>query len=356
MAKLVVYSAAEQVAEYLRGELSAGTWSGQMPGGDKLAAELGVGRDTVEAALKTLEKDGFLINQGRRRGRLISLPAGFKSAKRLRVGVLLDEESNRRLDYVVAFEHELAEAGHAVIHTPRAMSEMGMNVRRISQVVTRIEADAWLVLAGSRGILEWFEGRKTPVFALFGRRRSLRIAGVGPNKVSATNEAVAVLAGLGHRRIVLLTRERQRWPQPGYSERAFLSALAANGITPGPYHLPDWEESIDALHARLDSLFQLTPPTALIIDEAPFFVAAQQFLVRRGVKVPEDVSMVCNDSDPAFAWCKPAVSHIHWDGRPAVRRILQWASNVSRGRKDLRQTLTPAEFVHGGTIGPAKEG
>jgi hypothetical protein len=28
---------------------------------------------------------------------------------------------------------------------------------------------------------------------------------------------------------------------------------------------------------------------------------------------------------------------------------------LSRGRKDLRQTLTKAEFVEGGTVGPAFE-
>jgi len=29
-----------------------------------------------------------------------------------------------------------------------------------------------------------------------------------------------------------------------------------------------------------------------------------------------------------------------------------WAANVSRGKEDRRQTMTKAEFVEGGTIGP----
>ena len=44
-------TAAEQVAEHLRMELSRGRWSGSMPGGDPLARELRVGRNTVETAL-----------------------------------------------------------------------------------------------------------------------------------------------------------------------------------------------------------------------------------------------------------------------------------------------------------------
>jgi len=58
---------------------------------------------------------------------------------------------------------------------------------------------------------------------------------------------------------------------------------------------------------------------------------------------------------PAFAWCQPTVAHLRRGSRPVVRRIVRWANNVSRGKKDQRQTLTPAEFVHGGTIRPVRE-
>jgi DNA-binding LacI/PurR family transcriptional regulator/biotin operon repressor len=354
MLPLVILSASEQVAAHLRTALVNRIWSGMMPGGDRLAAELGVGRDTVEAALKQLENEGFLVNQGRRRGRLIALPINGNTSKRLRLAILLDEESNRRLDYVVSLMHELEQAGHVVTTPPRAMSELGMDVKRIAAMAKNVEADAWMILGGSREVLEWFAMRDAPVFAIFGRRRSLGIAGVGPDKVTALKKVVDALTSLGHRRIVLITKKRRLSPSPGHFEVSFLDFLTAHGITPGSYHMPEWEESIDGLHQRLESLFKLTPPTALIIDEAPVFVATQHFLARRGLAVPEHVSLVCTDADPAFDWCKPPVSHIRWNSRPVVRRILQWAANLSRGRSDLRQTLTPAEFVRGGTIGPAK--
>jgi hypothetical protein len=35
-----------------------------------------------------------------------------------------------------------------------------------------------------------------------------------------------------------------------------------------------------------------------------------------------------------------------------VRRVVRWAANVSHGKQDLRQSLTKAKFVPGGTIGP----
>ena len=46
------------------------------------------------------------------------------------------------------------------------------------------------------------------------------------------------------------------------------------------------------------------------------------------------------------------VSHIRWDSGPVVNRVVQWAHHVAHGKTDRRQTLTKAEFVRGGTIGP----
>jgi DNA-binding LacI/PurR family transcriptional regulator len=230
-----------------------------------------------------------------------------------------------------------------------------MDLSRIKRLVQKTAADAWIVFTGSSEVLEWFSKQSEPAFALFGRRRGLPIPAVGPDKPPAMAAATRRLIELGHRRIVLLARTARRLPEPGAPERAFLKELADHGITPSSYNLPDWEDNMEGFHGILGSLFQHTPPTALIVDEASPFAAAQQILAERGLRVPKDVSLICTDDNAQFAWFRPSVAHIHWSSRPVVRRIVRWAANISRGRKDLRQTLTKAEFVEGGTIGPAPQ-
>lgn len=191
-----------------------------------------------------------------------------------------------------------------------------------------------------------------PVFALFGRRRQVDIAGAGPDKAPALRGMVRRLVDLGHRRIVLFVRHEQRHPVPGHQERAFLKELAAQGITTGAYHLPEWEETPEGLLSSLDRLQGVTPPTALIFDEGFVFAAAQQHLAQQGILAPRDVSLVCCDPPPsALGWIRPSVAHIRWDHRPLVRRIVQWVSNMAEGRKDIRQLGIRAEFVEGGTVG-----
>jgi LacI family transcriptional regulator len=353
MPQLQLLSSAGQVAAHLRAELVEGRLRGLMPGVLRLEADLGVNRKAIDAALKQLENEGLLVAQGPGRRRRIVLPDSLAESS-LRVAILLGEAADQAQGYMVELQHELMEAGHVAFFPPIWMVDLGMDARRIARLVRRTEADAWVIVAGSREVLEWFVAQRTPAFALFGRRRGLPLAGVGPDKPPATVAATRALIDLGHRRIVLLVRPRRRLPRPGASEQAFLDELAAHGLLVGDYHLPGWDETPQGFHACLEALFRITPPTALIVDEVPLFTATQQFLARRRLRVPEDVSLISTDADPAFDWCQPTISHIRWDTRPVVRRVVRWAANVARGREDLRQTLTPAEFIPGGTIGPVR--
>lgn len=356
MHRLRLVSSVEQVEAHLRAELAAGRWRGLMPGVLRLEAELGVNRKTVEAGLRMLEKEGLLAPQGAGRRRRIVPPKGAGVRLPLRVALLLYESVDAGLSYIVDLRHLLDEDGHTSFVAPRTLRDLDMDVRRVSRLVKETRADAWVVAAGSHDVLKWFADQPAiPAFALFGRRHGLPIAGIGPDKSPAFAAAARRLVGLGHRRICMLVRRERRLPEPGVPEKAFLSELESGGIRTGAYNLPDWEESAEGFRVRLDSLFRTTPPTALMIDGAGLFFAAQLFLMNRGLRVPGDVSLICADNAPHFAWCRPSITHIRWDSRPVVGRILRWASNISRGKPDVRQSLTRVELVPGGTIGPASE-
>ncbi len=347
-------SIAEQVASHLREELLRGRWSGTIPGRHQIAHELGLNNKTVAAALKQLEVEGLLVTQGAGRRRIIQLPPDLAPGRVLKIALLLHDPLDRGQGHMVDLQHLLTEAGHQVIVPARHLTDLRMDVRRVARLVQRTPADAWIVVAGSFEVLELFLTNRIPVFALFGRRRELLIPGVGPDKPPAYAAATRELIRLGHRRIVLMCAPERRIPEPGASERAFLAELAAHEIPLGRYQLPEWDGTIDDFHQRLESLFHYSAPTALIIDEAPLFAATLQFLGRHHLRVPEDVSLVCTDHADWFDALRPSVAHIRWDDRPVLRRILQWARNLSRGRQDIRQVETPAEFVPGGTIGEAR--
>lgn len=322
-----------------------------MPGRRILARELGVSHNTVQGALDLLEREGILVAKGVGRRREIAGPKDGPG-RIMRVGILLYELSDRKLDYTVDIRHALESAGHIAVFARKGLAELEMDVGRVKRLVEKTEVDAWVVYAASREVLEWFTEFNLPTFALFGRRRGLRIAGTGPDKISAMKESLHKLYDLGHRRIVMLAREERRKPYPGQFEQVFLDELEALGIPTGTYNLPDWEDDPSGLRHCLDSLFKHTPPTALIVQEALLFPAVQQHLAQRGLVAPRDISLVSCDCDPAYDWCQPPIAHIAWESEALARPIRRWVERLARGQDDRRQTFTKAEFIEGGTIGP----
>jgi hypothetical protein len=58
------------------------------------------------------------------------------------------------------------------------------------------------------------------------------------------------------------------------------------------------------------------------------------------------------NDDPSLAWFKSTITHVIMDTRPWVKRVVRWASNISRGKVDLHNGPTHATLVEGRTIGP----
>lgn len=352
MKPIRLFSAKEQVAEALRNKLIGGHWSGTLPGIYQLSNELGVSRRMVEGAIALLEKQGLLINQGAGRQRVISLPE-YSERREMRVKILLYEDEDRHIERFLLLQSSLNQAGFTTAFADKTLLDMDMKVRQVAKFVEKTEADAWIVVAGSTDVLAWFSKQHRPAFAWFGRiaSGSIKLASTFPVKTPAMKEIINQLVELGHSRIVMLVREERLKPSPGALERNFLSELQHHGIAASSYNLPVWKNNLESFRSCLDSLYCVTPPTALILSEPVLFWSALQHLALQGIQSPRDISLACLDPDPTFAWARPEVTHIYWDTKPMIRQILRWAEQVRRGNDCRQVTKIKAKLHRGGTMG-----
>ena len=342
----------QQVAASIRQDLLNGRWVETLPGRDQLSQELEVNHKTVAAALVMLENEGLLVNLGAGRKRRIQIGNTGPRKSELRIAFLHHTPPNQTDPWVLAMKQRLLDIGHRPFSARKSLTELGMDARRIARMVKSTAADAWFVSAGSKDVLDWFATQKVPVFCFAGVRHDIPLAGTGPDKVPPFVVATRHLLELGHSKISFLCRKQLRQPQRSKAIQAFLDELEGAGIDTGPFNLPDWAESGEEFSDCLESLFKVTPPTALILDEPFLFHAGFHYLVRKGLRVPEDISLICTDPDPNFAWCRPSVAHVNWDYNLVVRRFIRWVNNLASGKEDRRQTFTKAEYVRGGTVGP----
>lgn len=346
-------STVEQLAAHLRAEITSGSLRDALPGVHRLAREMAVSTKTVVAAVRQLEKEGLVVSQGERRRSLIQSHAQHKK-EGLHVRVLRYDKGDENLPYLIDLMHRLREVGHQADYAPKSLQDLKMDPRKLARMVKAHPADVWIICAGSVDVLKWFADRPIPAFAMFGRMSGLDLPGVVPRKIPAMHAAVDRLVSLGHQRIVLLAREDHRVPEPALFEQAFLDRLRHHGIVVGSFNLPDWEETREGLSRILDSLFQYTPPTALFISEAQFFLGVYQYLAGRQIRVPEDLSLICTDPALSFDWCHLPVSHIEWNPKPVIRAVLKWLHGIVRGDEKKTQVRYRTKFIEGGTIGPAR--
>ncbi len=348
MPALRVTTVVEQVASHLRDELFRRKWAGQMPGSCSLAKELGVGHSSIEGALSMLEKEGLLVPQGTGRRRMIVLPEN-SAAPTLRIAALEYGPHAQYEDYYLKMLHSLAHNGHQPFYTEKTLSDLDMDVKRIARMAKKTKADVWIINSAHRKVLEWFVAEEIPIFSIFGASHGLPIAAIRSDQRVIFTCLQFILA-LGHRRIVFLVWRGRKRQHPGPLWLDILRELECHGIKTGPYTMPEWEDTPQGFQKMLESLFALTPPTALVIEEPPHFFAALQFCARRGLRVPQDISLICLQSSRDFEFCIPTVAHCRRDFTAIGRLVVRWVNNVALGKPNCRHHIIKAEFVEGGTI------
>ena len=149
------------------------------------------------------------------------------------------------------------------------------------------------------------------------------LSGVGIDQGAGAALAVGHLVGLGHRGIAHLAGPAE-WRDARDRERGWRDALQAAGLPEGPLVRGDWSAgsgsaAAEALHGcGASAVFCANDQMALGLLHA---------LHLRGVRVPEDVSVVGFDDIPEAAYFTPALTTVRQDfdalGRGLLARVEQ---------------------------------
>ena len=126
--------------------------------------------------------------------------------------------------------------------------------------------------------------------------------------------------------------------------------------SPGDYHTPDWEETPEGLDRLMEELFRLTPPTAILCLAAHTAYGVQAWLKARGLRIPQDLSLVSLWDDVACGWISPGLRIACPSDSGSARsnrRIRSWVRGVAMDKVDKIQTLIPLQLNDGNSIGPA---
>lgn len=157
--------------------------------------------------------------------------------------------------------------------------------------------------------LDLLEREGVPFVLLFNPVTRAGGSAVTVDNVAAARDIVERLIGLGHRRIAMIAGRAEVSDRSPLRRRGYEEALRRHGLTPGP----TVEVGFDTLdlEAACDDLFRGgRPPTALFCSTDMLGIAAIRAVLRRGLRVPADVSVVGFDGIAVGELISPSLATV----------------------------------------------
>ena len=154
-----------------------------------------------------------------------------------------------------------------------------------------------------------------------------RIASVSAAHTSGADQAMKHLLGLGHRRIAIISGPRG-WVATEDRRRGYHAALASAGILPDPALEVESNFEIDGgEQAAFQLLDMAEPPTAIFAFNDNHAIGALKAARIRGLRVPEDLSIVGFDDVEHATIVTPMLTTVRQPlaemGRTAVSLLMR---------------------------------
>jgi LacI family transcriptional regulator len=348
-------SLSAQAAEALERAIGEGTWQEFIPSERRLCELLQVSRPTIRTALQMLAKNGVIeIRQGRRNRLLPAARHSPHSASRL-IGIVtpvpFEQLSGSAYKIVSEMKIHLAEHGFTTETLVCPQKAAAASRRRLEDFLRRNRVFCCLLTSVNHDLQDWFATHALPCLVLGSCHPDIKLPSFDIDYRSVCRHAGGTLLAKGHRRIALVM------PDSGVagdlaSEQGFREAFAAPNHQDAAPMIVRHNGTVQHLALKLDSLFDSPQrPTALLVAKPAHGLSSLIHLLKRGLAVPDDVSIVCRDQDPLFEKVNPAISHyLTHDASFSHRLVRLMQQLVTQGYLPPEPTLIFPKHFTGGTL------
>jgi len=206
-------------------------------------------------------------------------------------------------------------------------------------------------------LLKYLYSQDIPVVALCSSTPDPRAVGVDSDHEAGIRALIAHLTELGHRRIAYIIDPNSD-RETHLRILTFRAALRERGLPVREDWIVPYAEENASAEAAVAQLFSgAAPPTALLTWND--FIAEEVYkaLRQRGLRIPEDVSVVGFDDTPSARTAVPALTTVRQDmvqmGRAAVDIAIEALAEEIRPEQN-RLILCPVQFIVRQSTAPPK--
>ena len=213
-----------------------------------------------------------------------------------------------------------ARAARYSVETVSSLDADAAGVREVVEGLLRQRVDAIVLIVVDIAVLEAVRGLdlSIPVVAAASApRRSPLIVSI--DQYRGARAAVRHLAELGHQRILHIAGP-QRAPDATERTRGWRDELAERRLAAVEPEYGDWSA---ASGYRVGSALDVEPDSAIFVANDHMSIGVLSALRERGIRVPEDVSVVGFDDVPEAGYLYPALTTVRQDFAALGELIMQ---------------------------------
>jgi len=245
-------------------------------------------------------------------------------------------------------------AYHIVLELIDADSDT--TIPQISRSISALRPDGVILTpphCDNAELVAWLDRQGIPC-ARVGHREGGGYVDVFMDDAGAMREVTRHLLDLGHRRIGFLAGPPSYGPSQ-LRARAFRETLAEAGLpeSAGPVGAGNFyfDLAVTVLETMLGAP---VPPTAIIADNDKMAFAALHVAADRGLKVPDDLSVVSFEDTPGVCFSVPPLSAIRQPTAAMIGQACARLIAMSRGEEGFGAFELPYAFVQRATTAPPR--
>ncbi|MBK7819773.1 MAG: LacI family DNA-binding transcriptional regulator [Tessaracoccus sp.] len=306
--------------------------------------EPGVGDETRQRIFDVATEIGYVRDEGAR---------GLRAANPTNVGVCFDTRQPFQLELVDGLYRAMADSMSQLVLSGRSEDR---SEREAIDSLVAFRSGVLVLISSLMSESKLVElAQRVPVISVGRQVRASEIPWVASDDLAGMTAAVGHLKDLGHRDVIYLSSPTA--PAGRDRERAFRSAAATHGL----------EDQVRIMHGGMtehagavvaeELLGADRLPTAIIGFNDRCALGLLEVFLRRGIKVPDDVSIVGIDDSEIASRTSVSMTSIRQDPARLAQLAFERAQDLldgAVGRSVPRGTLVPTSLTIRETTAPAR--
>lgn len=352
---------ANQIAAQLRTEIAKGTWRGWLPSERALCELLQASRHTIHAAIEQLKAEGLIeTNRGLGNCIVATPPSAAEPNQAKTVGIVIPDPIGHLRPLIALWIDELKdllinEGCRVRVHEAQKYYQTNP-ARALERLIDQNAHDAWVLTLSSEAMQRWFARRQVPCLVAGSTYDGIELPSYDLDYHAICRHAAGVLLRAGHRRLAMLNRETRRAGDMD-SEAGFVEGVRASSHRDATveiaYHRDDLASVTQALRRVLD---RRQRPTALLVSNSYAYLSTTSLLAQRGIRIPEDISLISRDDDPFLASLFPTPARYAVSPHAFAKKMLGLILRLIRHDPGVhRHAYLLPRFTAGASIAPPAE-